>query len=274
METSYVHNSWRQPQAHSDEGWKRFLEMMEFQDFYLSSFYDLYTIPQASDCKRVESRQSSVQSINQSINQSTRCSVKSQTHQLKHESVTRIWKSCQSGSWIQYWKFELTETHHVLQGIDKNEQKMLKKRRRTLKNRGYAKVCRVKRVEGWESIAKENEKLKEEIHRLREIIRRLQNDKEMHFIRREWKISFLTFYWRFSNVAWIRFAQKFWNVRPRKTERNVNSPFSNRATSPFDQSSSQWARRQSVRSAFTSSRMQKWKLMFDLESFVLNPPSK
>lgn len=53
--------------------------------------------------------------------------------------------------------------HLKRRNIDKNRQKEIKARRRTLKNRGYAASCRVKRDEEEETIKAEIEILEQEI---------------------------------------------------------------------------------------------------------------
>jgi len=55
------------------------------------------------------------------------------------------------------------ELNRRLAGLNKDEQKKLKARRRTLKNRGYAQICRTKRINHNDILAQENTDLKAEL---------------------------------------------------------------------------------------------------------------
>jgi len=52
------------------------------------------------------------------------------------------------------------ELNRRVAGLDKEDQKKLKARRRTLKNRGYAQICRTKRIISNEQLVEENKDLR------------------------------------------------------------------------------------------------------------------
>ncbi|KXJ11853.1 transcription factor MafB [Exaiptasia diaphana] len=75
-------------------------------------------------------------------------------------------------------------------GLTKEEQKCLKNRRRTLKNRGYAQNCRIKRIRVKKSLETENEDLRKEIDDLKSSLDRAKKERDAYKRRLEDIIKF------------------------------------------------------------------------------------
>lgn len=75
-------------------------------------------------------------------------------------------------------------------GLSKEEQKCLKNRRRTLKNRGYAQNCRIKRINVKKSLEMENEDLRKEIGELKRSLDRAKRERDAYKRRLEEIVKF------------------------------------------------------------------------------------
>ena len=88
-------------------------------------------------------------------------------------------------------KFSVRDLNKILHGLPKNKQKILKQKRRTLKNRGYAQNCRSKRMvarqdlevtnttlhRNMQGMINELEKVKKECEMLKEILQKERLEK-------------------------------------------------------------------------------------------------
>lgn len=79
-------------------------------------------------------------------------------------------------------EFKVKELNRFLKsnGLSKDEQRCLKNRRRTLKNRGYAQNCRVKRIKVKKSLESENETLKAEIDEIRKSLEVAKKERDAY----------------------------------------------------------------------------------------------
>jgi hypothetical protein len=72
------------------------------------------------------------------------------------------------------------ELNNKLRGYDRKYVRLLKQKRRTLKNRGYALNCRLKRVQTQGRIEHENQLLRHENRNLRQLVASLQLELQRH----------------------------------------------------------------------------------------------
>merc|ERR1711894_258698 len=72
--------------------------------------------------------------------------------------------------------------HLKIRGLTREEITLMKQRRRTLKNRGYAASCRIKRLEQKGDLEQENSQMREEIeslHKKFEALKRFAQQKKI-----------------------------------------------------------------------------------------------
>lgn len=76
-------------------------------------------------------------------------------------------------------KYSVKELNRFLKsnGLTKEQQQCVKNRRRTLKNRGYAQNCRVKRIKQKKSLEVENEDLIQELEQLKAELEKAKNER-------------------------------------------------------------------------------------------------
>ena len=79
------------------------------------------------------------------------------------------------------------ELNKRLNGIPKEAARLLKQKRRTLKNRGYAQNCRTKRIMHKTSLETEKLTLEEELRRLQDQVRRVTRERDLY--KRKYELS-------------------------------------------------------------------------------------
>lgn len=79
-------------------------------------------------------------------------------------------------------EFSVKELNRFLKSneLSKVEQKCLKNRRRTLKNRGYAQNCRIKRIKVKKTLEIDNESLQKEVDELRGCLERTKRERDLY----------------------------------------------------------------------------------------------
>jgi hypothetical protein len=79
-------------------------------------------------------------------------------------------------------RFSVKELNRFLKsnGLSKEQQQRIKNRRRTLKNRGYAQNCRVKRINNKKSLEFQNEELHKELDHLKADLEKVKRDRDLY----------------------------------------------------------------------------------------------
>ncbi|XP_044175500.1 transcription factor MafG-like [Acropora millepora] len=100
-------------------------------------------------------------------------SVHQRSHQERLSFITTI-------SDEELEKMPIQDLNKHLRGLPKTEAQMLRKRRRILKNRSYATSCRQRRVASDESLKEQNQRLKDQLREIKEILRKTIVDRNLY----------------------------------------------------------------------------------------------